>query len=131
VRRLRSALLLPVLGLALVAPGCGGSDSAVEEVPGPPPTLSVPHEKGAADLSGSSADATPTPTATPSAEATAAPGTTGSTGGTGTGTTSASTGAAATPAPAAQDSPTTDQAPAAGSPPQKFEQFCQENVGAC
>ena len=128
MRRLRTALLLPLLGLALTAPGCG-DNAAVEEVPGPPPTLSVPHQKGAADLAADSEDATPTPTPTASAEATPTPagtGSTGTTGGTGT-----NTGAAATPAPAAQDSPAADEAPAAGSPPEKFEQFCQENAGAC
>ena len=131
MRRLRSALLLPLLSLALIAPGCGGDAGAVEEVPGAPPTLSVPHQKGAADISADSEDATPTPTPTAEggAEATPTPagtGSTGTTGGTGT-----NTGAAATPAPATQDSPTADQAPAAGSPPEKFEQFCQENAGAC
>ena len=130
MRRLRSVLLLPLLGLALVAAGCGG-DSAVEEVPGPPATLTVPHQKGAADLSADPEDATPTPTPTPTADAEATPtpadtGSTGATGGAGT-----NTGAAATPAPATQDSPAADEAPAAGSPPEKFEQFCQENAGAC
>jgi hypothetical protein len=129
VRRLRSVLPLPLLGLALVAAGCGGSDSAVEEVPGPPATLSVPHQKGAADVSAST-----TPTPTPSATGTTTPtpagtGTTGSTGG--TAATGTNTGATATPVPATQDSPASTQAPAAGSPPQKFEQFCQENAGAC
>jgi hypothetical protein len=131
VRRLRSALLLPLLGLALAAPGCGGDDSAVEEVPGSPPVLSVPHQKGAADVS---EDATPSGSATPTPTPTEAPadsgdtGTTGATGGTGT-----NTGAAATPtpAPATQDSPAADQAPADGTPPEKFEQFCEENAGAC
>ena len=125
--RLRSTLLLTLLGLALAAAGCGGDDSAVPEVPGPPATLSVPHQKGAADVS---ASATPTPT--PSAAGTATPtpaagtGTTGSTGGTGT-----NAAATATPAPATQDTPAATQAPAQGSPPQQFEQFCQENAGAC
>jgi len=129
VRRLRSALLLSLLGLAVAAPGCGSDASAVEEVPGAPPTLSVPHQKGAADVS---ASATPSASQTPGADATATPvapaGDTGATGETGT-----NTGAAATPAPApaAQDSPATDEQPAAGSPPEKFEQFCQENAGAC
>jgi hypothetical protein len=131
VRRLRSVLLLPLLGFALVAPGCGGDDGSVEEVPGAPPVLTVPHQEGAADVS---ASPTPTPTPTPSGDATATPtpadtgstGTTGETGGTGT-----NTGATATPAPATEDSPAADQAPAAGSPPEKFEQFCQENAGAC
>ena len=130
MRRLRSALLLPLLGLALIAPGCGGDAAEVEEVPGPPPALSVPHQKGAADLSADE-DATPTPTPTAEGGAEAAPtpadtGSTGTTGGTGT-----NTGATATPAPATQDTPAADQAPAAGSPPEKFEQFCEENAGAC
>jgi hypothetical protein len=127
VPRLRSVLLLPLLGLALVAAGCGGDDSAVQEVPGPPVTLTVPHQKGAADVS---ASATPTPTETPTATPTPAAGSTGSTGTTGgTGT---NTGAAATPTPATQDKSASNQEPAAdGSPPQQFEQFCQENAGAC
>jgi hypothetical protein len=127
VRRLRSVLLLALLGLALVAAGCGGDDAAVQEVPGPPVTLTVPHQKGAADVS---ASATPTPSATPTATPTPAAGTTGSTGT--SGATGTNTGAAATPTAAAQDSPASNQAPAAdGSPPQQFEQFCEENAGAC
>jgi hypothetical protein len=131
VRRLCSTLLLPLLGLALLVAGCGGDDSAVEEVPGAPPVLSVPHQKGAADVSADDEDATPTPTPTASgdAEATPTPADTGSTGT--TGETGTNTGATATPAPATQDTPATDQAPAEGSPPEKFEQFCQENAGAC
>jgi peptidylprolyl isomerase len=127
VRRLRSVFLLPLLGLALVAAGCGGDGAAVQEVPGPPATLTVPHQKGAADVS---ASATPTPSATPTATPTPAAGSTGSTGTTGgTGT---NTGAAATPTPAAQNNSASKQAPDAdGSPPQQFEQFCEENAGAC
>jgi hypothetical protein len=129
VRLLSFTLLFTVLVLA----GCGGSNSDVPEVPGPPAELSVPHVKGAADLSES---ASATPTSTPSAGATEtptpAPGTTGSTGTTGT-TGGTGTSTAATPAPAAQqqDSASNDTAPAKGSPPQQFEQFCQENAGAC
>lgn len=130
MRPLRSTLLLSVLALALLAAGCGSDDSAVPEVPGPPATLTVPHQKGAADVS---ASATPTPTTTPAAGATATAtpagtGSTGTTGGTSTGT---NTGAAATPAPATQQSPANGQTNANGTPPQKFEQFCQENAGAC
>jgi hypothetical protein len=126
VRRLRSVFLAPLLGLALIAAGCGGDGAAVQEVPGPPVTLTVPHQKGAADVS---ASATPTPSATPTATATPAAGSTGSTGT--TGATGTNTGAAATPTPAA-NSPAAKQAPAAdGSPPEQFEQFCEENAGAC
>jgi hypothetical protein len=137
VRLLRTAFLLTVLALAAV--GCGSSEAEVPEVPGPPVELTVPHVKGAADLS-QEGDATPTPTPTAEGGATATPaatadsGTTGSTGtgtGTNTGATTGGTDAAATPAPATQDPPTTDTAPPAGSAPEKFEQFCQENAGAC
>jgi hypothetical protein len=135
VRLLRSTLLFTVLALALAAAGCGSSGSDVPEVPGPPAELSVPHVKGAADLS-ENASATPTPT--PSADATETPtpatGTTGSTGATGTtGTTGTGGTTAATPTPATpqQDSASNDTKPADGSPPQQFEQFCQENAGAC
>jgi hypothetical protein len=128
VRLLRSTLLFTVLALALAACGSGGSD--VPEVPGPPAELTVPHVKGAADLS---EDASATPTPTPSAGATETPtpatGTTGSTGTTGgTGT---STAATPTPAPQQQDSASNDNTTSGGTPPQQFEQFCQENAGAC
>jgi hypothetical protein len=130
VRPLRSVFLVTVLALALSAAGCGGSNSDVPEVPGPPTALTVPHQRGAADLA-----ASPTPTPSTSATGTVTPtattgtgtttGTTGTTGGTGTNT-------AATQAPATQqDTATNNTAPAAGSAPQKFEQFCQENAGAC
>ena len=129
VRLLRSTLLVTVLALALAAAGCGSGGSDVPEVPGPPAELTVPHVKGAADLS---EDASATPTSTPSADATETPtpatGTTGSTGTTGTGGTTAAT---PTPAPQQQDSASNDTKPADGSPPQQFEQFCQENAGAC
>jgi hypothetical protein len=129
VRLLRSTLLVTVLALALAAAGCGSGGSDVPEVPGPPAELTVPHVKGAADLS---EDASATPTPTPSADATETPapatGTTGSTGTTGTGGTTAAT---PTPTVQQQDSASNDTKPADGTPPQQFEQFCQENAGAC
>src|SRR5215203_3138885 len=70
VRRLRSILLLPLLALVLVGSGCGGDATAVEEVPGAQPDLSVPHQKGVADVSES---ATPSASATPDGTATATP----------------------------------------------------------
>ena len=127
--------------LALVAAGCGSGEAEVEEVPGAPVNLTVPHQKGAQDLSedgeasddeDADADATPTPTADAEGDATPAPaddGTTGSTGATGTDT--GGTDSSATPAPATEDSPTTDTQPPAGSAPEQFEQFCEENAGAC
>jgi hypothetical protein len=132
VRLLRSTLLVTVLAFALAAAGCGSGGSDVPEVPGPPAELTVPHVKGAADLS---EDASATPTATPSADATETPtpatGTTGSTGTTGTTGTGGTTAATPTPAAQQQDSASNDTKPADGSPPQQFEQFCQENAGAC
>ena len=106
MRLLRSTLLFTVLALALAAAGCGSSGSDVPEVPGPPAELSVPHVKGAADLS---EDASATPTPTPSADATETP----------------------TPAAPQQDSASNDPSTSGGTPPQQFEQFCQENAGAC
>jgi hypothetical protein len=119
-------VLLLVAGLAPVAAGCGSSSVASEEVPGDPPVLTIPREKGADDPladTGNAADQTadgdatptPTPTSTPAA-------------GTGT-TTNGGTQAPAT-APAT-DGPGNDQAPAAGTAPDKFEEFCQQNEGAC
>ena len=135
MRLLRTAFLLTVLVLALAAVGCGSDEAEVEEVPGAPVELTVPHQKGAADLS-EDADATPTPT--PDGTATPTPaadsgttGTTGSTGSTGSTGETGGTDAAATPAPATEDSPTADTQPPAGSAPEQFEQFCEENAGAC
>ena len=124
MRLLRSALLATVLALALAATGCGSSND-VQEVPGPPPELSVPHQHGAPAL-GASATPTPSATASVTPTATSTPATTGSTGTSGTtGTNTAAT----TPAPAT--APATGTTPSTGSPPGKFEQFCQQNAGAC
>jgi hypothetical protein len=128
VRRLRPLLLALVLvaGLAPVAAGCGSSEVAAEEVPGPPPELTIPRERGAADPladTGNAADqtangdATPTPTPTPA--------------GSGSATAPAGTGTTAPPATPQADGPGNDQAPAAGTAPDKFEEFCKQNAGAC
>ena len=134
MRLLRSALLLAVSCFALAAPGCGSDDSEVDEVPGPPVELTVPHQKGAADLS-EDAEGTATPTPTPAADAEADPDADRRLG----------------HAPAAPDTDTgtqhgrrghpgarharTRRRPTAARPraraPEKFEQFCQENAGAC
>jgi hypothetical protein len=123
-RRLRPLLLSLVLvaSLAPVAAGCGSSDLASEEVPGDPPVLTIPRERGSEDAladtgnasdKNADGDATPTPTPTPEGE-----------------TGAAAPAATATPAPAA-DGPANDQAPAEGTAPDKFEEFCQQNEGAC
>jgi hypothetical protein len=118
--------LLLVAGLAPVAAGCGSSSAASEEVPGDPPVLTIPREKGADDPladTGNAADqtangdATPTPTSTPDS---------------GAGTTGTTDGGTQAPATApSTDGPGNDQAPAAGTAPDKFEEFCQQNEGAC
>jgi len=58
--------------------------------------------------------------------------TTGDSGGTPAPTTppAGGGGSGGTPAPP-QDSPQNDTPPPSGSPAEKFEQFCQENPGAC
>jgi hypothetical protein len=128
MNRLRPFLLVFVLvaGLAPVAAGCGSSSVASEEVPGDPPVLTIPREKGADDPLAdtgnasdqtASGDATPTPT--PTADS-------------GTGTTAPADGGTQAPATTpATDGPGNDQAPAAGTAPDKFEEFCQQNEGAC
>jgi hypothetical protein len=125
--RLRPFLLALVVmaGLAPAAAGCGSSDVASEEVPGDPPVLTIPRassddplaDTGNAADQTANGDATPTPTPTSDAGSGAAAPATGGTG-------------AATATPQA-DGPANDQAPAAGTAPDKFEEFCQQNEGAC
>jgi hypothetical protein len=123
-------LLLATVLAAAFAAGCGGSKVDAEEVEAPPTTLTLPRggdtlasEDSSSGSSSSSADededdedadatATATPgsaaTAAPTATATAAPG--GGTGGAGTGTDDSGTG----------------QSGGAN-----FDEFCQQNPGAC
>jgi hypothetical protein len=124
--RLRPFLLSLILvaGLVPVAAGCGSGDVASEEVPGDPPVLSIPRERGSEDAladTGNASDQTAngdaTPTPTPTSESGAAAPADGET-------------QAATPTPQV-DGPGNDQAPAAGTAPDKFEEFCQQNDGAC
>ena len=120
-RRLPPFLLSLVL-VAGFAAGCGSSDLASEEVPGDPVVLTIPREPGSEDAladtgnasdDDADGDATPTPTPTPAGDGGAA-------------------APAATPTPApATDGPGNDQAPAEGTAPDKFEEFCQQNEGAC
>ena len=121
--RPRPYLLL--LAVTAVLAGCGTSKVASEEVPGAPPELTVPHDRNAGNAA-ASPSATPTATPTPEGDASTESGATGTTGGTGT-----AAAPAATPAPAAADGPANDSAPAAGSAPDQFEQFCEQNAGAC
>ena len=132
------ALLLALVALAVA--GCGGSEVSSDEVPGNPPALAVPSD---GDIGGSNADSSSSASGSNSSGA-------GTTDSTGTGTTTGSTGTAAPTAttapsttdgtsggttapttPSTDDTATNDQAPPAGSDAQQFENFCEQNAGAC
>lgn len=139
--------LLVALLAVLVLAGCGGTTIEADEVSGAPVELAVPDAEAAAALeeggSGSSssssspdededADSTstgtdeeaPSPDSTPSAPS-------------GGGTTATPTPqATATPAPtqapaAPQDDAQNDTSPPVDSGAERFEDFCQQNPGAC
>lgn len=119
------ALLVMLLGLS----GCGGSQVEYQEVPGDPAEITLPEvappedaEEGDAAAEEEAApegeEATPEPTATPEA---------------GAGTTEApeeSTTQAEAPV-TAEDGPETDEPPAPGTDAERFEDFCEQNAGAC
>ncbi len=137
MRRLSIAAL--VAALAVLAAGCGGSKIDADEVPGSPIALTTPVDRqtpeGARPDSSSSSSGTSTNSDS---------GDTSTSDQTGTDT-GADTGAAATPAPAETPAPaagggTQDQtqqgtAPAEpapqGSDEQRFDEFCDQNAGAC
>jgi hypothetical protein len=134
------ALLLAVLPIA--AAGCGGSEVSADEVPGPPPALTVPTDEdlggggGGGGDGGDGGDETAdagnatdedadadaqtddTTDGTVAPEATAAPPADDTTGGT------------ATPETAPEDTATNDTPPA-GAEAEQFESFCEQNAGAC
>lgn len=116
-----------ILALSLVLAACGGDDSeeASEALP-EPPTLTVPGSEEPPEVDNSArgeetetstttTEATPTQT-TPAQADPAAP-----------------SGGAAAPQTggATPDSEQSDQPPPADSPASEFEQFCQDNPGAC
>jgi hypothetical protein len=109
--RRRTALLLALL--ALVAAGCGGDDEpakdSAEEIDAPP--LTVPGGD-APELQ----ETTPTGTGT-------APSTTPADPGTG--------GTAPPGSEPAPDGPGNDTPAEPGTPPAEFEEFCDQNPGAC
>ena len=110
-------LLICLFALGVAVAGCGGgSDKSAQTLP-PPPALTVP--------GGETAPATPdtvptTPTTTEPSSGGVAGGTGTSSGGTG-GSSSGGTGS----------SQTQSTTPSGGTAPGKFNQFCQENPGAC
>lgn len=130
MRRGLPALLL-LVALLLVA-GCGGNEIAADEVPGSPPTLSLPPDEApaAADSANDSSNQDEAPT---DEEAD-----TGASTGSDTG---AATDTGTTPAPAATAAPDTGGAApeataapdtgGAGGDESQFEDFCNQNPGAC
>jgi hypothetical protein len=137
VRRASVAAL--VAALAVLAAGCGGSKIAADEVPGSPVALTTPVDRQTPE--GARPDSASSGTST---DAGSGDSSTSDQTGTDTGS---DTGAAATPAPAGTPAPaagggTQDQtqqqqgtAPAEpapqGSDEQRFEEFCDQNAGAC
>ena len=115
--------------LALSVAGCGGSQVDYQEVPGDPAEITLPDRTPAADPEAAEAEddaavdeaTTPEPTATPAGETGAA--TDGTTG-------DEAAAVEATPAPA-EDGPETDEPPVPGSDAERFEDFCEQNAGAC
>ena len=111
--RHRIAALLALL--ALVAAGCGGDEDAAKD---------SAEELDAPQLTVPGGDASELQDTTPSST-------------TPTTTTPAEPGTGGTPAPApepgapAPDSPENDTPPEPGTPPAQFEEFCNENPGAC
>ena len=123
--RRHAAAMVAVL-LALGVAGCGGSEVEYQEVPGDPAEITLPDRMPAAadadaDEDAAAGEATPTPTATPD------PATGATTDGT---TESDSATAETTPAPA-EDGATNDEPPVPGSDAERFEDFCEQNAGAC
>jgi hypothetical protein len=113
------ALLLAVLALTA---GCGAGEISPDEVPGPPPALTVTSdtELGAADDAATATDETAADADTAEEPA-------------------AADADAAAPAEdavvpeataAPEEAPVTEE-PAPGSPPEQFEDFCEQNAGAC
>ena len=104
-RRLTIAL---ACGVLVLAPGCSGDDEKANETD-TAPAITVPTDD----------TTTPPPTETtpPQTQTTPSPRTTPDSGG--------------SPAPATPDSPENDTKPEPGSPAERFEEFCNENPGAC
>jgi type IV secretory pathway VirB10-like protein len=117
-RRALKVLLAALLALALAASGCGGDDEPSAETEPALPNLTVPQGDTAEDEPETAPEAPfdPSTETLPPVE-TVPP----STGG-------------GTPAPEAEppaDTPENDVPPPADSPAERFEEFCDDNPGAC
>ncbi len=137
----RAPFAAAVAVLAVLAVGCGGGNVTADEVPGAPIALTTPVDRQtpAADRPESSSSSSSSDSTT---DADSGDSATSDQSGADTGTTD---GAAATPAPAETPAPdsgagTQDQTqqgaqpaqPAPeGSDEQRFEEFCDQNAGAC
>lgn len=135
---LATGLVTVVAGTA----GCGSTAVEYQEVPGKPVEIKLsrgsdtPPADGA-DATPDDASATPTPTPgatdTPSSDAAAPSGDTGAADPAATPspatTPSADAPAATTPAPTSD--PAASQAPAPGEGNTRFDDFCEQNAGAC
>ena len=143
-------LLLALVAGLLLSVGlaaCGGQKIAADEVTAPPPELTVPDAAEAEgdpladEASGDEDTETSTTETSPDADAdagdsgdTPAGGGAAESPGSATGGSQAPAQPQATPAPTqapAEDSPQQDSPPPAGSGAEKFEEFCQQNAGAC
>ena len=133
MRGRRLTAIMTTALLALVAAGCGGSESLAPEVPGPPADVALP-EATVAAAAGEGEEA-----AAGDEDATTDEGTTEDGAAAPEDTAPADPGAAApeteeggTAAPEAPaDGPTNDTAPPEGSEAEQFEDFCAQNPGAC
>jgi hypothetical protein len=123
--------LLTLAALALAAAGCGTSEIHADEVPGSPPALVVPSdsELGASGSNANGGADTSTDESTGADSGTADSGTAESTTPAEPAPPSGGTAAPETAAP--EDTTTDPTQPAAGSPPEQFENFCEQNAGAC
>lgn len=135
---------LTIVLLALLA-GCGGDDVAYEEVTGAPPEITIPPDSGltaaapaeegtdeGVSTSETDPEADPATDAGTTAGGTEAPATPvtpdeSATGGTTTDGTLDSGGSTAVP----EDGPENDTPPEPGSEAEEFEEFCEQNAGAC
>lgn len=155
----RRALFLPVallagLALSVGVTACGTQQISADEVTVNPPDISVPTGPAGGDaLAGDTPTRSTTTDTTDTTGETTTDGTSGSgssasssagsassSGSTATGGSAApsataapsgSSGGASAPAQPQQDSAANDTAPAPGSGADKFEEFCQQNAGAC
>jgi hypothetical protein len=103
MRRLTIALACGALALM---PACGGDD---EDEPITAPELTVPRATDTETEANTTTDQTGTESVPSQPDS----------------------GGAQAPSTESQDSPQNDQPPPAGSPAERFEQFCEENPGAC